>query len=503
MADDKLNNGETLLPPQGATGSQHPSLKSGETLGSAQGGQTPAEEKPDHPENYGFTSGNMLHNAKEGLFDLGRGILGAGSEILTNPDWFIGQGNTLKDKVLDPNTSYNKLIAGPSEAAHQKAKAAWNNGDHVEAAGHELASLLPGIGPWAENLGEQAGTGDVGGALAKGGTQVLAGEAAPKAAGAVVGKVARSRFGRSLINTSVGARGADVAYGNPALGILDEGINTPFTGDWERGKSSVTPEMPYGKTGGRLEAVQKQRGILGNELTSKVGNESELPVNVRIPKNPQDEDFLTDHNATSPPDATASAPVRSISFEKTIGEPIHNYIQEIENNPALTQTDKDGAIKHLTELHDSMHNSVGGRDSLSPAEALEIKRKIGEGVNWNRTVPIGDEIKPMYRKLYGNLNSAINEQVPEAAGLNNRLTNLYAAEEALGRLAANKETGAVGGILGGKFGRGNIFSRSAGHVLPGLSNIPRLPIQGFGILGPVQQDNENDVKRRTNPFGLE
>lgn len=147
------------------------------------------QDAPTHPENYGFTAGNMLHNAKEGLSELGTGALAAGHDLLTNPDWVIGQGNTLKEKILDPNTSFNKIVGAPAAAEEGKAKDAWKQGHVAEAAGHELASYLPVVGPWAANLGEQAGTGDVGGAVAKGATQAVTAEALPKVAGKAINEV--------------------------------------------------------------------------------------------------------------------------------------------------------------------------------------------------------------------------------------------------------------------------------------------------------------------------
>jgi hypothetical protein len=145
-----------------------------------------ASSDSDHPENYGFTWGNMAHNVKEHLAGLGTGILRTGQDVLTNPDWIVGQGNTLNEKLNDPNTTFSHLVGTPARQEEAKAREASKAGHNIEAAGHELASYIPIIGPWAASLGEQAGTGDIGGALAGGLTDIAAAKAVPKVAGKVV-----------------------------------------------------------------------------------------------------------------------------------------------------------------------------------------------------------------------------------------------------------------------------------------------------------------------------
>lgn len=125
------------------------------------------------PAMYGFTAGNMLKNAWEGAKSVVAGAAEIGQDLATNPNWIIGENSTAK-----------KFVTNPAGAEAQKATDAFKKGHYAEAAGHELAGAIPLIGPAAAQIGEQAGTGDVGGALAKGTAQAATAPILLKGAGA-------------------------------------------------------------------------------------------------------------------------------------------------------------------------------------------------------------------------------------------------------------------------------------------------------------------------------
>jgi hypothetical protein len=133
-----------------------------------------AEKAPQMPENYGFTPGNLASNAWEGLKQMGSSAVQFGKDVL-DPRVPVVQGD---DSLLQ------KYVAGPAAAEQQKARTAKTP---LESVGHSVAEAIPLIGPWAASLGEQAGTGDVGGAAAKGAAQVGAAEALPHM-GEIAGK---------------------------------------------------------------------------------------------------------------------------------------------------------------------------------------------------------------------------------------------------------------------------------------------------------------------------
>jgi hypothetical protein len=142
------------------------------------------------PKNYGFTLGNMAHNAKEGIYQFGNSIKGVAHDLVDNPNWVnsdTGRG-TMKGYIAMPavekpgESTLDKTVTIPMEQQADKAGQDWAKpgiGPKISAAGHLLAASIPLVGPWAADLGEQAGTGDVGGALARGGTQVVAAKYGP------------------------------------------------------------------------------------------------------------------------------------------------------------------------------------------------------------------------------------------------------------------------------------------------------------------------------------
>jgi hypothetical protein len=73
--------------------------------------------------------------------------------------------NPQTGKYGGPIQGAMNLVGNVGDAATeqaQKAKAAWDRGEHVEAAGHALAAVLPVVGPAAANAGEAIGEGRTG-----------------------------------------------------------------------------------------------------------------------------------------------------------------------------------------------------------------------------------------------------------------------------------------------------------------------------------------------------
>jgi hypothetical protein len=139
------------------------------------------------PTAYGFTLSNLASNAWEGAKSVVKGTAAVASDLANNPNWIEG-----------PNSTLNKFVFKPADAEADKAKELWNQGRYSEALGHGLAAGVPLVGPAAAQLGEQAGTGDVGGALAKGAGMVAGAKAvevgskAVKAAPETIAQIAES-----------------------------------------------------------------------------------------------------------------------------------------------------------------------------------------------------------------------------------------------------------------------------------------------------------------------
>jgi len=162
------------------------------------------KETPQIPENYGFTPGNVLGNiyegakgavgsAAQGLYDLtfgeGKnaqgeeqhglgGLVGMNAEGKIDP---IGRLKWLGEKyITDPYKQEAEKARQLEEQSRQEETAGTPGSvSHATSAvGHRIASMVPLVGPWAASLGEQAGTGDVGGAAGQATGAVLGGEAA-------------------------------------------------------------------------------------------------------------------------------------------------------------------------------------------------------------------------------------------------------------------------------------------------------------------------------------
>jgi hypothetical protein len=159
------------------------------------------------PKNYGFTPGHIAGQAWQGTKELAGGLYQMGKDVL------FPEGTTESEKL---KFLAHKYIIDPARIEEAKAQSAQSP---LESVGHSIAEAIPVVGPWAANLGEQAGTGDVGGALARGGVQVAAAELGGKAI-----KATKELAGKGLTNlaqkTGTGGFTPEVALekaGRPAV----------------------------------------------------------------------------------------------------------------------------------------------------------------------------------------------------------------------------------------------------------------------------------------------
>ena len=94
-------------------------------------------------------------------------------------------------------------------------------------------------------------------------------------------------------------------------------------------------------------------------------------------------------------------------------------------------------------------------------------------MNWGGNVAVTDEVKPAYRAVYAALKNGINQAVPEAAPINERLTNLLAAQGDLDTLSRAEEVGRGVGLSRGKIGSSlfGAVQAGAGRVLPSATKL--------------------------------
>lgn len=288
------------------------------------------------------------------------------------------------------------LPEGAGLLAHAGATAA---GAGLGTSGGQI---LTGQNPLAAEQLKQAGIN----AALGGGTDLALG---------AVANAFGSKLARGMVNESSGATARDVTYGNPAKALLNENIATPFTGDLEAYKDALragaSTTQAYQAAGGRIAAVASKV----NELT------------------PQINSILAKSTA-------------KIATADVIDKPLLSAATEVINNPAMTQAEKDAAIGQLGALQHSLKEGLG--PTISPLQANEIKQAIGNRINWAGNIAVTDEVKPAYRAVYGSLKQAVNNAVPEVAGINERLTNLLAAQSDLHKLMQAEEVGQGKGALG-------------------------------------------------------
>jgi hypothetical protein len=153
----------------------------------AQGNRISWPANQQIPKWFGFTPSNMLANAWSGAKGMIGGLYNLGADLVNNPNWFEGK-----------NSTYQKFIGQPAAEQVIQAGQSLNAGLPAAAAGHALASAVPLVGPWAASLGEQAGRGDIGGAVGQAAGTVATGAAlanAPRILNKVIPSTARAGAG--------------------------------------------------------------------------------------------------------------------------------------------------------------------------------------------------------------------------------------------------------------------------------------------------------------------
>jgi hypothetical protein len=146
----------------------------------------------------------------------------------------------------------------------------------------------------------------------------------------------------------------------------------------------------------------------------------------------------------------------------------------------------------LGDLQQSLRQGLG--DTITPLQANQLKNQVGARVRWTGTNQIGDEVKPAYKSVYASLKNAVNDAVPEIADLNERLTDLHAAQDDLLRLSRNEEVSRGAGPMRGTMGT-NILGRlesSIGRFLPAAS-------QAGGAAAPAAITSIPALGSRLNP----
>jgi len=198
----------------------------------------------------------------------------------------------------------------------------------------------------------------------------------------------------------------DVTYGNSAKAMVDEAIWNMATGDYQVYRTAL------------------QHGTSAREAAQAAGGQ--LAVIHRK---------ISDY--TLKLEAVLSESKSTISVGEAMDKPLEHAVLEIISNCAKRDLEKDAAIQQLGALQEWVKHGL--QEDIAPLQANQIMLAIGDRLNWGGTTGISEELKPVYRALYGSLKTAIHTAVPEAQNLHDRLTNLYAAKSDLENLLTTKE----------------------------------------------------------------
>jgi hypothetical protein len=219
----------------------------------AAGGKMLPIEQQDKgiPEWYGFTPSNIAKNFYQGAKSVVSGAADIAKDLASNPNWVEGDESTLR-----------KFVEKPLEAESAKAVEEWRAGHPVVAAGHALAGGMPLVGPAAANIGEQLGSGDVGGALGQVAGQAATIYAGPKLAKAAV-KIAPSAAGAILEHTPVVGPAIRIGKAlHQGLTSAADALEAPAEAEMQvpaTARLLKKSERPLGPIRGRMDATTAQQ----------------------------------------------------------------------------------------------------------------------------------------------------------------------------------------------------------------------------------------------------
>jgi hypothetical protein len=356
--------------------------------------QQPAGTASAIPENYGFTAGNMASNAWEGVKGLVTGAYGLGKDVVNNPNWVTGDDSTL-----------SKFILQPAAAMKQKAQTAKTPS---ESLGYSVAEALPIVGPWAASLGEQAGTGDIGGAAAKGVTQALA----PKLAGKAIGAFAEP------------AKAQAVNLYTKALNPTTK-INKALT-------AKVVPELldkgEWGSLKGISEDAQAQKAEVGPQIDDLLQARGDVPQAI-----------------------------------KPTMDALDGYKQQFlsSNGTVLNK----GAVSAVETLQGQLTDMASKGDVVPTKDLVSLRRILDDqvaraGGYAGATLADGSMVDAM-REGAGSIRSELAKSNPDLAVLNQKYS-FWSNVQKVADATIQRRTGQLGGLLG------NGTAEAAGAIVDGV-----------------------------------
>lgn len=235
--------------------------------------------------------------------------------------------------------------------------------------------------------------------------------------GGILSSLGKAFSSGGVINKFIGTRKKDFLFGrNPGQAVADEGI------------IAANPEDLSSQISNKLS----QYGQQINDVVSK----SSKNINISDSIKP---------------------------FDEAINKAATNNEQDLVNrlNDVKTAiTNKLGIDAGTGKIQIQGNRNIS---SLSPLEATEIKRIIGEKAKFTGNPSDDKLVNNVLRQAYGTIRRQIEEAVPEVSSLNQRYADLKVANLAIARKDFTKTP--IVGLLGG-VGRGALGGFIASHGNP-------------------------------------
>jgi hypothetical protein len=339
---------------------------------------------------YGFTPGNLISNVGTGLKQMFQGVNQGLQDI----------GGAVLPQALggDPinNMALVHHIVDPMQAEQAKAQALQTSGHTALAVAHATASGVPILGPWAANLAEQAATGDVGGAVARGGTQLLA----PKVIGPAAELVTKGASRAALLGKT--PEGAYESALKPSTTLSQADRATVV-------QAGLQNEIPVSKAG--LEKLGDLIDDYNQKIKDQIASDPTRPI---------------DPNAV----ATRTASARARFAKQVNAQPDLNAIEASKQQFLTEQGQKPGVPAQPTGLVDAQGNPImrpaqppQPAPPMNAADAQAMKQGT-YGVLKGKFGEQGSAAVEAQKALARGLKEEIASQFPE-------INNLNAAESKL------------------------------------------------------------------------
>jgi len=121
---------------------------------------------------------------------------------------------------------------------------------------------------------------------------------------------------------------------------------------------------------------------------------------------------------------------KKINLDKSL-EPLTKMMEKFQKAPASNKafiTKLDDVISDITGVSTG---EVRKLKSLTPREAVDFKRYVGGLQDWEAVGSRNRDINIALRRVYGNIDNAIDAAIPATKEINQRITDLISADKAI------------------------------------------------------------------------